>query len=536
MNLNKKYAKSALILALALGITACGGNNESANNTTTEPATTEEATTEEATTEVVEEAETTEEATTEEAATEEETTEEEPATAETGDVPTLVYYNIGATPSRHEEVMAALNEYLDSQNAGYHVNTVFYDWGDYQQKLQLAVNSGEDWDLAFTANWAGPYKTLADQNALEDLTPYLDNELSGAKELIDDRMIEGAKINGPLYGMPAAYPGVVAANQFVWNKEYVDKYDIPYQELSTTQDIEEYLIQVKENEPEAEYPYGVAQDYLNADPVAVFTAASGVGVREEGDKLVAYNVFESDEFKEKINHMKKLYDEGLINPDAPQLQPGEGGGGYYSTLVGQAEGEPGSEAIWSNPGEEKVSNIIGDSIVIDNGKATGKMVSLSSQSEYKEQAIDFINKMFTDPTVQNLLSYGIEGEDYELVDGKVKKMEGEDLYGVASFQYLSMESRTPEYSEDQDDAALEAEVKEFEEKLVASPTLGFNVNRDPIQGELENIDATISRYMNNLKTGAFDESYYDEFIEQLKVAGIDQAIEEIQKQLDEFNK
>lgn len=522
--MNNKFKKSALILALALGFTACGNNAE-------KPA--EENQEEQAVTESEEPSETKEN---EEAPEESETNEE--TGEETGDMPTITYFNIGGEPTRHAEVVTAINEYLDSIDAGYHVQTVYYDWGDYQQKLQLAINSGEDWDLAFTANWAGPYKTLADQNALLDLNDYLDNELKDAAELIDDRMIDGARINGPLYGLPAAYPGVVAANQFVWNKEYVEKYNVPYQDLKTTTDIEPYLKEVKENEDEAQYPYIVASDYLFARENPVFEVASGVGVKEEDGKLVAYSIYEAEDFKAEIDQMKKLYDEGLINPDAPQLQPGEADGSYESNLVGQAEGEPGSVAVWSKPGEEKLSSIIGDSIVIDNGKATGKMVSVNSQSEHKEQALDFINRMFTDKALQDLLSYGVEGEDYELVDGKVQRLgESTDVYDVAAFQYLSMYNRTPMAGgPGLGDPEFDEEVAEFESKLVASPTLGFNIDKTPIQGQLENIDATTTKYFINLKTGAFDESYYNEFLEQLKKAGIDEAVEEVQKQLDAWEK
>lgn len=515
--MNNKFKKSALILALALGITACG-------NDSSKPA--DEDKDNKAETKTSEK--------------NEDTDKKDKETSEkSDDIPTLTYFNIGGEPTRHEEVVSAINEYLDGQDAGYHINTVYYDWGDYQQKLQLAINSGEDWDLAFTANWAGPYKTLADQNALLDLNDYLDDELKDAAELIDDRMIEGAKINGPLYGLPAAYPGVVAANQFVWNKEYVDKYDVPYEDLKTTKDIEPYLQKVKDNEPDAPYPYIVASDYLFARENPVFEVASGVGVKEEDGKLVAYSIYESEDFKDEIDQMKKLYDDGLINPDAPQLQPGEADGSYESNLVGQAEGEPGSQAVWSQPGEERVSSIIGDSIVIDNGKATGKLVSVNSQSENKEQALDFINRMYTDKKLQDLLSYGVEGEDYELEDGKVKRLgeDDNDVYNVAAFQFLSMFNRTPMAGGvGIGDPEFDEEVKEFESKLVASPTLGFNIDKKPIQGELENIESTTSKYFINIKTGAFDESYYDEFIDQLKKAGIDEAVTEVQKQLDALEK
>lgn len=68
-------------------------------------------------------------------------------------------------------------------------------------------------------------------------------------------------------------------------------------------------------------------------------------------------------------------------------------------LLTEGEGEPGSAAIWSvAPRNEVVSNIIGDKVLISNDKATGKMISINSQTDKADLAMDFINRMFTDKT------------------------------------------------------------------------------------------------------------------------------------------
>ncbi|MDO5047499.1 MAG: ABC transporter substrate-binding protein [Anaerococcus sp.] len=509
MNLFKKVTYSSMALLLALGLSACGNNEENEGQTEENPTTDE---------------------------TSEEETDQ--ATSDDGEIPTLVYLNIGTPPQGNDEVVAAINDYLDSQDAGYHLDLTFYDWGDYEQKLQLASSTGEDWDMAFTANWAGPYKTLVNQNALMDLTDLMEGK--EFVDLINPDMIKGVSVDGKVYGIPAAYPGAVAANQFVWTKSFVDKYDIDYESIKDAKDLEPILKKIKEEEG-MQYPFGVSKDFLFAMPEPVYKVTEGVAVKEEDGKLIAYNLYADDLYKEQIGVMKKYMDEGLVSPSAPQTEAGT----VFpenEVLVTEGEGEPGSNAIWSNDIRgEVVSSLVGDEIMISNDKATGKMISLNSQTDKADLAMDFINRMFTDQKLQDMLSYGIEGKHYELVDGKVRKFNQEEdgaanEYDVPSFTFLSAFNRTPlAGAPGIGDEEFDQEAKEFEESLVASPVLGFTIDETNVETEIANIQQTQEQYTTNLKTGAFDESYYQEFLDKLDTAGIQKVVDEVQSQLDNWD-
>ena len=515
MNLVKKFAYTSMALMLALGLSACGNNEKPAE----EP----------------KETETTETAETEEKA--EDKKDEKVKDKEDGDIPTLTYLDIGTPQPGTEETVEKINEYLDEQEAGYHLNLVFYDWGDYEQRLQLASSTGEDWDLAFTASWAGPYKTLVSQNALMDLTDLMEGK--EFVDLINPDMLKGVSMDGKIYGIPAAYPGVVAANQFVWTKKYVDKYDIDYKNVTNITELEPIFEEIKEKEG-MEYPFGVSKDFLFAMPEPEYVVTDGVAVKEEDGKLVAYNRYDSELFKEQIMKMKDYMDKGYISPSAPQVEPGTVMP-EDEVLITEGEGEPGSAAIWSvAPRNEVVSNIVGDKVVVSNDKAQGKMVSINSQSENPELAMDFINRMFTDQKLQDMLCYGIEGKNFEYKDGKVVKHNAEsdgvdNDYDVPAFTFLSALNRTPlEGAPGIGDEEFDKEAEEFEGKLIASPVLGFTLDESGIATEIANIQQSVNEYTINLKTGAFDESYYDEFLEKLNTAGIEKVLEEVQAQLDKW--
>lgn len=91
-------------------------------------------------------------------------------------------------------------------------------------------------------------------------------------------------------------------------------------------------------------------------------------------------------------------------------------------------------------------------------------------------------------------------------------------------------------SEDSDTPEAKEKLDKFLENLEPSPILGFNFDRKSVESEAGNVEQTIFEYEKNLKTGAFDEDYYQEFLDKLNTAGIDKLIEEVQAQLDNWDR
>ena len=451
-----------------------------------------------------------------------------------GDVPTLIYYNVGTPQVATDDVADALNEYLDSQDAGYHIAFQYFDWGDYQQKLQLASNAGDDWDLAFTASWAGPYKEMIDKGAFLDITDLAKEKGQAMLDLVSDDVLKGASVDGRLYGAPATADNITPADFFIWNKDLVEKYDIPIEDIKEEKDLEPYLKEVKENEAEVEYPFGIANDFIFQTRVPTSTAAPGVGVREEDGKLVAYSVWEDDGYKDLAYTMKKYMDAGYIDPSAPQIDAGQLTNGP-TWLVRKGEGGVKSDDIWTkNFGVPVVSSYAGDMVYVTNEKATGSLLAINSQSEYPELAMDFINRMYSDKVLMRYLVNGIEGVNYNLVDDAIEPIE-DTGYDVPGFTFLASQMMTPSVkAEKEDKAEREALLETYLERVKPSPILGFNFDKAGSEKEYENVYQIIEQYLRNIKTGAFDDAYYEEFVEKLHTAGIEKLVEEVQKQLDSW--
>lgn len=448
----------------------------------------------------------------------------------------LTYIDVGTPPKDLDKVNKKLNEYLDKKDVGYNLDLVFWDWGDYEKKLQLAANTGEDWDICFTANWAGPYRTMVEKGAFMDISELIKKKGTNIVKKVDDRLFDGIKIDGKIYAVPAAASSVVPGDYFVWNKKLVEKYEIPIKDIRDLKELEPYLKKVKEAEEKVEYPLNVANDFLVNSYRPQHIATPGIGVREEDGKLKAYNGYDDKSLKDEIFTLKDYMDKGYISPSAPQTDAGNSSKGD-TWLVTKAEGSPGADTIWSNTFEtEVVSYPFGEFNQISNEKAQGSLAAINSQSKNADYAMDFLNRMYEDKELMTILCYGIEGEHYKLEDGKIDKSIDKDKnYDVPAFTFLcsyTMPSLLGQKTSD--DPEYKKQLEEYTSKLKPSPILGFNLDRKPIDAELTNIEQTISEYEKNIKTGAIDENYYKEFLEKLDTAGMDKAIKEVQKQLDKW--
>lgn len=68
----------------------------------------------------------------------------------------LVWWQIGDAQKDQEKVLAKVNEYTE-EKIGVRVKVNTAGWGDYDQKMQVIINTGDDWDMCFTCSWANNY-------------------------------------------------------------------------------------------------------------------------------------------------------------------------------------------------------------------------------------------------------------------------------------------------------------------------------------------------------------------------------------------
>src|SRR5699024_7633112 len=156
----------------------------------------------------------------------------------------IKWYMIGTPQDDMDDVVAEINDYIEDEiNATLNITQI--DWGDYDQKMQVIISSGEPFDIAYTSG--GTYVQDAEKGAFEPLDNLLESHGKELEELLDAALMEGARVDGELYGIPA---NKEAARQkvFTFNKRLVDEYDFDLDEVETLADLEPMLAEIKENE------------------------------------------------------------------------------------------------------------------------------------------------------------------------------------------------------------------------------------------------------------------------------------------------
>ncbi|GIN56132.1 ABC transporter substrate-binding protein [Lederbergia ruris] len=438
----------------------------------------------------------------------------------------IKWYSIGTPQKDKDKVFEEVNKYT-KEKINATVNLTQIDWGDFEQKMQVIISSGEPFDIGFTNG--GQYVQDAQKGAYLPLDDLLEEHGKELKEAINPALLEGAKIDGKLYGIPA---NKEAARQSVYtfNKRLVDKYNFDISKVKTLEDLEPMLKEIKENEPDIT-PIATFKAYLPFD--YIFEGDMPFGFALEGDRDHVVNPFESDIAMETFKTMHKYFKAGYLKSDAATSKdswPMD----VENWFVRMGDSQPYADLLWSRSAKYDVVSVPAEEPTTFNTSVTGSIQAISATSQNPEKAMEFLNLLNTDPYLRNLIDKGIEGTHYEKNDdGKIKDLPARiDNYNMPTYTFgnhfiLDL------YEEDPDDKWEKFE--EFNESAKPAPTLGFHFNSDPVRTEIASISNVSKEFYPALATGAVDpEENLPKFNQKLKDAGLDKVMAEIQKQFDEW--
>ena len=139
--------------------------------------------------------------------------------------------------------------------------------------------------------------------------------------------------------------------------------------------------------------------------------------------------------------------------------------------------------------------------------------------------------MYTNPEIENLFVYGIEGRDYELnEEGEAclldtKEYQNSDFFFGNQFNAYPAEGTGGDFRER---ALANMEEAEF------SPYYGFTIDTDPLANTITALKAVLTKYENGLESGSSDIKNLDAMNKELKDAGLQELIDYYQAALDEW--
>jgi len=441
---------------------------------------------------------------------------------------TLTWYLIGTPQSDVEKVLEEVNEYTEE-----HINATIdlrlLDWGEFDERMQVITSSGEDYDIAFTSSWANNYSLNARRGAFIGLNDLLEEHGKDMNELINPAFIEGAQIDGELYAIPTNKE-VGQQAVFAFNNELVEEYDLDISSVHSMADLEP-LLEVIHEETDVS-PIATFDAYLPFD--SILQEEMPFAFRLDGNTDEVINKFEEDVTMETLKVMHDFYNKGYIKPDAatstdswPLETP--------NWFVRKELYQPYAEQVWSrSAGYEIVTQPMHEPYIFNNS-VTGSMQAISATSKNPERAMMFLDLLNSDSYLRNLIDKGIEGVHYEEnEDGTITDLPARvDNFNMPSFA-IGNQMILKLYEDDPEDKWEEFE--KFNEQSVPSPALGFYFDSTPVRTEIATISNVTSEYAPALLKGAVDpEEYIPAFNEKLNDAGMQDVLDEAQRQYDEWN-
>jgi putative aldouronate transport system substrate-binding protein len=459
----------------------------------------------------------------------------------------LIWNQVGPPPNQeaHEAVMKKVNEYLlEKLNMNIEVNYLGRS-SEYAEKMVPILNSGEYFDICFTANYAANYFEYAPKGAFRELNDLLPKYGKDLLEIIDKKFWKANEINGKNYAVPVIKDMAQLAVLNV-NVPIAKKYGIDIPRLADINYVSEALeIVSKEIEtnpgfaPLLNYPVGGAH---GQSPLPYLTISWPFGIYFDSTnpstaKTEVINILKTPELKELLKTIHEWHNKGYHNRDMLDKSKTTAdwyrAGDFFINWYGYF---PYYEYTDSQVyGYEFAVVPLGKQIATTQSQ-TGAMHAISIVSKYPERSLMFLNLLNTDPTLRNLLAYGIEGIHYDLVNGRVS-------FGSRTAEQQYSPNRVMQGNNtlllllDNEPADKWDFFNKFNKEAVESPISGFFPDLTSIEAELAVISNVVQEYETSLWDGVVDpEVYLAEFIRKIDEANAEKVIAEIQSQLDQWLK
>lgn len=446
---------------------------------------------------------------------------------------TMAYFTFGSVPKDQLLIEEELNKIAKGKiNAT--VKLLPISFSAWQNQVNLMLTSNEKLDLMLLMGTT--YANQVSKGQLVELDGLLESHGAGIVEALGPDYSKASLINGKSYGVPTIRD-LAQKYGFYMPQSLVDKYQLNLADVKSLDDLEPILKTIKENEP------GLTPivNGVNASPITTFSTRDSLGddmgvLLDNGQNLNVVNWFETEEYAASVKQMREWYLAGYIGKDAVTVKESK------SDLIKAGKGasalaamKPGFDVQESRQTGVPIASVELLPPTAKTNTVTNIMWGIAKNSENPQKAMEWLNLMYTDKDVVNLLNWGIEGTHYVKVsDTVIDYPEGVDSGNVGysglgwmfGNQFLS-------YIFKGDDEELWDKMKAFNDGAVKSKALGFTFDSTPVKTEFAAVSNVISQYRIALECGALDpDKALPEFNAKLKDAGIDKIIAEKQKQLD----
>ncbi len=464
---------------------------------------------------------------------------------------TVSFWSLANVPKEEDlaQVEDAINEITEPGiHTTVHLNIM--DVGSYIPNGAMAngVANGEDFDLVITAAaLSGHYSVMMSNGMLMPITDLLKEYAPELLATVPEEFFVGTTKNGEIYAVPS-YCNKVGSMYWIARNSALEAAGIDIASVKDIDDLDAALHAIKENTEliplsgvsfsmNLTFPgfaFGAGHDRAVWDTLGESTAVAAA-VNCDDETLTAVSRYESDDFKKDIEYLKKWYEDGLLDKDT--ATDSATGSAIMDKANAASEIYVGQFDIAQTRAEASGSSYVK---LADSYLGTGSMQhftwAVPVSCDEPEAAVKFMNLVFTDEKIVNLLNYGVEGVHYEKKDngtiGFPKGITAENSgYYLGGLQALIGNGFLAYPWEGSDPNRAEIGRKEMEHAKY-SPLMGFSLDTAAL-GDIYTALCPIANqeYGPALFCGSAPDGYYEEFIQKMKDAGLDEYLAMVNEQI-----
>ncbi len=441
---------------------------------------------------------------------------------------------------QRQMVQDAVNQLLAKKGLGVQVEFVCIDFASWATQINLMLTDGSV-DL-FNACFMPTISVLADNGSIAPMDDLFNQYGQGILQTLGD-YIDCAKVGGVLYGAPKMN-AFSSALMFVMNKDICDEVGIDPTTITDFDTLTAALQKVHAAKPDltmiANGKLGAYMDTINADSLGTQYPLGCLLLGEDGTSLKVQNYYASDTFKNLLGYVKQWAGNGFFMKDPMNAQDGSmayiSNGQAFGGFVSYSDEATAVSVQQKAIGKDIYAAQITAAPWATTNNINGMTWCVPSLSTHKEAAVKFLNELFTDPELSNLVCNGIEGVHYVVTDqGNITYPEGLDAAstGWPSGMGTFWPNICITYPWSPDPADIYQNWLASNDTCSKSPALGFTFDSSDVADEVSSCATVVDKYVPALLLNIGDtDALYQSFLNELEASGINDIITAKQAQLD----
>lgn len=452
-----------------------------------------------------------------------------------------LYYVSSDSPNQ-SAVSQAVSD-LALQELNMTVNLIPMTFGTYDSQISLLLAANEPLDIFPT--YSKNFATYIESGYLVNLADHLDT-ISDAREVIGESDVSACYIGDFLVGLPqmrerTSPTGLIVRKDIFNELGYsVEDFHVTTEDYASFGQITELFAAVKEAYPDMVGLDGTSIMAMQQDDY-MDSLGNMFGVLEDyGRTTTITNRFESEQYETFCDIAREWFTKGYsssdiaVNSDSGETKMQAGNSFSFICAI-----KPNTDIEkYAQTGYEVEVIPLGNDAMRHTSSVSSGPIAIAKASKNAEKAAQFMNWTYTSGAFNDLLNWGVEGEDWvETTDGLAAYPEGVDAGSVGYHNDFgwAYPNQFAGHAWEGNPSDIWEQYDVYNDSATPSSAFGFSFDSTVVTNEIAQLTAVYEQYYKDIGFGVVDIGpALEKFNEALYAAGLQTVMDEKQAQLDNW--